>query len=99
MSYRQMTMYVAVCNGCGAEHEHDEYAGWSDKATTDENAEADGWTATRYRHLCPRCVAGVIADPPTLRIESAHREPGPADQPLDLGAVQDARADGPGEAA
>lgn len=85
MSYREYTIYNAVCDGdlCGFEFEHDEFGGWLDKTTADEVAEADDWTATKGRHLCPACAALVVQDPADV-IEQRHSAPGPNDVELPL---------------
>lgn len=79
MSYREVTMYIAVCNRCGDECEDDEYAAWATREQADSVARSADWTTDGDRHWCPRCGIGR-RDP----IREQHAWPGPADQMLPL---------------
>lgn len=82
MGYRLMTMYVAVCDGCQAEPEDDEYGAWSTRQDADEAAQAQDWTTVNGRHVCPSCQRATVADPPVDPVAARHSVPGPADVPL-----------------
>lgn len=56
MAYAEKTFYVAVCDGCGKEHEDDEYAAWSDQDGALASAENSDWgLQADNRLLCADC--------------------------------------------
>jgi hypothetical protein len=56
MSYAEKTFYVAVCDGCGIEHEDEEFAAWSDQGGARCRAEDSEWRMQDDgRFLCESC--------------------------------------------
>lgn len=58
MSARQVTCFIAVCNGCEEEYEHDYTPHWptAGQAIDDAVDGGDWWSDEETTLLCPSCV-------------------------------------------
>lgn len=55
MAYREVSLYVVVCDHCGIVAPDGGTAGWWTPSIADRAALEAGWALTATEHLCPVC--------------------------------------------
>ncbi|MHB1524949.1 MAG: hypothetical protein ACYCZN_01490 [Candidatus Dormibacteria bacterium] len=73
MAIAEVTMYVAVCDQCGARDDEGDFVAWTDAETAMEMAvESTGWYQVQKGLLCGKCYLKHIGEVSWGLVRTSH---------------------------